>query len=196
MAKNQVEVTEYEVKTKRLCDAEVLDAFPEAKHIIPRKLKEYKQRRAEIVADIKARLKAINEATDDDFSRWFCRKWLMLNEGEELMDTDQHIARLSRQLRLIKGIPSKSVLNESLIQAARDVPIEAFVNQPLRNSGSNLTSLCPFHEERTPSFHIYRRQNRGWCFGCNRGGDAINITMLMHDLGFKEAVLLLTGGQR
>lgn len=181
-------------QAKKLSDVELLETFPEAKRIIRQKLKEYRQQREVIVARIKDKLTVIN-TEPDEFSRWFWRKWLMLNEGKELMEVDQHLARLNRELRLIKGFKAKpGQLNDDLVQAARDVTIESLVGQP-RRSGRDLVALCPLHDEKTPSFHIYREQNRGWCFGCNRGGDSIHLTMLIHNLGFKEAVLLLTGGQ-
>lgn len=180
-------------KTSRLSDKELLAIFPEATEIVPQKLRELEEQRDKIVAAIDKRLTAI-DAYPDEMSRWFWRKWLKLNEGEELLVIDRHMARLRRQLRVIQGTPAPSgSLTDDLIQTARSVPIEDILNRQFRHSGSTLIGLCPFHEERTPSFHIYPKENRGWCFGCNQGGDVISITMLLHGCGFKEAVLLLVG---
>jgi hypothetical protein len=182
-------------KPLRLSDKEFIAIFPEAGEIIAQKLHELRKQRKAIVAIIDGKLVVINDYPDE-MSRWFWRQWLKLNEGEDLLTTDRHIARLERQLRIAKGLPTpKGALTDDAIQAARDVPVEDLFNQPFKRAGRTLVGLCPFHEDRTPSFHIYPDQNRGWCYGCNQGGDAIGLTMMLHDYGFKEAVQLLTGGQ-
>ncbi len=182
-------------KTPLLKDAELLAVFPEAKQSIPQKIKELETKRKNVEQVIKKRLAVINKVTDE-FSRWFWRKWLKLTVGEELLAINKNLARLRRQNNLLEGKKQpKNAITDDLIQSARNVSIESLLNQPLRRRGSNLTCHCPFHEERTPSFHIYPQENRGWCFGCNQGGDAISVTMLQHDCNFKDAVLMLTGGQ-
>ena len=56
-------------------------------------------------------------------------------------------------------------------------------------SGRNVVAcLCPFHEERTPSFMVYKSDNRAWCFGCNRGGDVLDLTRRFQDCSTSEAV--------
>jgi hypothetical protein len=179
----------------RLSDKELMAIFPEAAEFIPQKLRELRKQRKVIAAIIDGKLAVINNYPDE-MSRWFWRQWLKLNEGDELLTVDRHIARLERQLGFAKGLPTpKGVLTDDVIQAARDVPVESLFNQPFKRAGRTLLGLCPFHDERTPSFHIYPDQNRGWCFGCNHGGDAIGLTMMLHDCGFREAVVLLTEGQ-
>lgn len=61
----------------------------------------------------------------------------------------------------------------------------------LRGSGTRFLALCPFHQEKTPSFHIRDDVGRFKCFGCGASGDAINFLMRLRGLGFKEAVLEL-----
>lgn len=194
--KNQDEIQEITEVKSNLSNAEILEAIPDAPAIIRSKIKEYKEQREKLVAEIDARTKTINEATDDEFSQWFWLKWLALNEGEELAQIDKHLVRLGRQLRLMMGVPKDSDITEGLIQAARQVPVESLVNQQFRRSGKNLIGHCPFHKEHTASFYIYRKQNRGWCFGCNKGGDAIDVAMLLHGTDFKQTVQLLAGGAR
>ena len=53
--------------------------------------------------------------------------------------------------------------------------------------GGSLKGLCPFHDEKSPSFNV--RPDRGWhCFGCGEGGDVIAFLMKIDGLGFTEAV--------
>ncbi len=65
----------------------------------------------------------------------------------------------------------------------------SYVN--LRRRGKNLVGLCPFHNEKTPSFCIYPENNSYYCFGCNKGGDVINFIMGVEKLDFSEAVKFL-----
>jgi DNA primase len=61
----------------------------------------------------------------------------------------------------------------------------------LRRVGSRWVGLCPFHEERTPSFSVNGEQGLYHCFGCGEGGDAISFVRETEQLDFSEAVELL-----
>lgn len=65
----------------------------------------------------------------------------------------------------------------------------SYVN--LRRRGKNLVGLCPFHNEKTPSFCVYPENNSFYCFGCNKGGDVITFIMGVENLDFSEAVKFL-----
>lgn len=58
----------------------------------------------------------------------------------------------------------------------------------LRRVGTRWTGLCPFHEERTPSFSVNAEEKLFHCFGCQKGGDAIGFVMETEGLDFPEAV--------
>ena len=61
---------------------------------------------------------------------------------------------------------------------------------PLRRAGASYKGLCPFHGEKTPSFHV--NPDRGFhCFGCGVGGDVIKFVELYEKVSFPEAVRLL-----
>jgi DNA primase len=57
----------------------------------------------------------------------------------------------------------------------------------------SLKGLCPFHDERTPSFHVRPHVNLWHCFGCGEGGDVISFVQKIDGLGFTEAVEHLAG---
>ncbi len=62
----------------------------------------------------------------------------------------------------------------------------------LRNAGSgSFKGLCPFHDEKTPSFTVTPSRGFYYCFGCGEGGDVINFLMRQQNLGFQEAVQML-----
>ncbi len=61
----------------------------------------------------------------------------------------------------------------------------------LRKSGRSMTGLCPFHQEKTPSFHVDPVKQVYFCFGCRAGGDVFDFVMALHSVPFPEAVRLL-----
>ena len=48
--------------------------------------------------------------------------------------------------------------------------------------------LCPFHNEKTPSFTIFTETNSYYCFGCKIGGDVIDFVMKTQNLNFPETL--------
>jgi DNA primase len=62
---------------------------------------------------------------------------------------------------------------------------------PLRKAGSSLVGRCPFHSEKTPSFHVSPDRQTFHCFGCGKGGDVFTFLMEIEGLSFKEALELL-----
>jgi DNA primase len=61
----------------------------------------------------------------------------------------------------------------------------------LRRSGNNYRALCPFHNEKKPSFNVNRPKQIFHCFGCKKGGDIFSFLMLHDGLSFWEAVRVL-----
>ena len=61
----------------------------------------------------------------------------------------------------------------------------------LKKAGTSYKGLCPFHGEKTPSFHVNREKGFFHCFGCGVGGDAIKFVEMQEKVGFTDAVRLL-----
>ncbi len=61
----------------------------------------------------------------------------------------------------------------------------------LKKTGSNYVGLCPFHNEKTPSFTVSESKQLFHCFGCGEGGDVISFIMKIENLSFVEAVKFL-----
>ena len=72
-------------------------------------------------------------------------------------------------------------------------PIEDVVGQyvSLKRSGSNLFGLCPFHGEKTASFSVNPSKGIYYCFGCHKGGGAVNFMMEIEGLSYPDAVRAL-----
>lgn len=69
--------------------------------------------------------------------------------------------------------------------------ISSYVN--LKKSGSNFTGLCPFHNEKTPSFSVSGSKQMYYCFGCGAGGNVYTFLMEYENLTFPEALEQLAG---
>ena len=65
--------------------------------------------------------------------------------------------------------------------------VESYVHLSKR-SGSNYFGLCPFHNERTPSFSVNPSEQFYYCFGCGKGGGVINFIMEIENLSYPDAV--------
>lgn len=61
----------------------------------------------------------------------------------------------------------------------------------LKRRGKNLVGLCPFHNEKTPSFTVYPENGSFYCFGCGVGGDVFSFVRQIENLDYIEAVKLL-----
>lgn len=61
----------------------------------------------------------------------------------------------------------------------------------LKRAGSNVVGLCPFHNEKTPSFTVFPQTNSFYCFGCGAGGDVFSFIMRAEGLDYPGAVEFL-----
>lgn len=85
-------------------------------------------------------------------------------------------------------------LNESFLQELKyKTDIEDIVSTyvSLRKRGNTSVGLCPFHNEKTPSFTVYNDTQSFYCFGCGAGGDAIGFIKKIENLDYIDAVKLL-----
>jgi DNA primase len=85
------------------------------------------------------------------------------------------------------------ISNESLerVKAAADIVEVVSAHTDLRRQGARYVGLCPFHEERTPSFSVEPTEKLYHCFGCGVGGDVIKFVEEKDGLSFTEAVEML-----
>lgn len=82
---------------------------------------------------------------------------------------------------------------EDIKRRHRIEEVAAQLHLDLRRQGTHLVGLCPLHNERTPSFHVYPSTNSWHCFGgsCGKGGDVINLVMAVCDCTFRQALQVL-----
>lgn len=179
----------------KFTDKELLEIFPEAKDIIPLKIKECKLAIREKEREIQSTLKGIYSLRADSFSEFFAEEVIKIFVMPELALLEKNLFRLKRFEYLSKPTSkiNKRFEFEEKIEIARRFPIEELARSKLelRQVGRNFISLCPLHNEKTPSFYVYPETNSFYCFGCNQGNDVINLAMALYGLTFKEAVEML-----
>ncbi|MCQ2475792.1 MAG: DNA primase [Clostridia bacterium] len=86
---------------------------------------------------------------------------------------------------------SVTAINERFIHELQEkVDIEEVISSHvnLKRRGKTLTGLCPFHNEKTPSFTVYPDTRSFYCFGCGAGGDVITFIRRIENLDYVEAV--------
>lgn len=79
---------------------------------------------------------------------------------------------------------------EKIEEIKRQTDIVDLISQyfPLKKLGKNYRALCPFHSEKTPSFYVSPEKGIFYCFGCKKGGNAINFLMEYEKMDFPTAV--------
>ncbi len=83
----------------------------------------------------------------------------------------------------------RSLVDEIL--ARTDMPSLVGSYVTLKRAGANMSGLCPFHSEKTPSFTVFPADGSFYCFGCGVGGNAITFVRRIENLEFTEAVSFL-----
>src|SRR5881394_3967768 len=87
-----------------------------------------------------------------------------------------------------KAVPVIPIETVEEIRQRNDLVEVAAEYVPLRKRGVNFLGLCPFHEEKTPSFAVHPTKQIYHCFGCGVGGDVFKFVMEMEKCAFPEAI--------
>ena len=87
------------------------------------------------------------------------------------------------------GLFSQTFIDDLRLQANIVQVVQEYV--PLKRAGTTYKGLCPFHAEKTPSFHVNPDKGFFHCFGCLVGGDVFKFLELHEKVGFQDAVKML-----
>lgn len=165
----------------RLTAREVLDAFPEEARDIVYKIN--LSRKVDL-AFYQSGMADIVESDYDNNTKMFLLKLWAFHIPKQLSDD---INRLNLLLRLMNN-KNSTILAEDV----KHIPIESlheFINP--RKTSKTITAICPLHNEDSPSFYIYTRENKFHCYGCGAHGDVIDFIQKLHNLNFKQAINFL-----
>lgn len=150
----------------------------------------------ELEADIeklRAKLKtSIDEvfANSDDIDVWLRHGYWVEDWGlKKLQKLESSLAYFTHLRNLIVGEGNPDKITDFDIQRAKERPLDIVSNLEFRNAGGGKKKArCPFHDERTPSFIWWEKENTWHCFGCQAHGDVITFVMKTEGLDFVEAV--------
>ena len=179
----------------KISDKELLEIFPEAREIIPLKIREYKSAIRKKENEIQSQLSKLYSLKTDSFSEWFGEEVIKLFLMPDLSILEKRLFRLKRFQYLLH--PTRKTNErfefEEKIRIAREYPIAELARNKLelRQAGSNFISLCPFHSEKHASFYIYPATNSYHCYGCGAHGDQLNFLMALEEVPFVDAVNML-----
>lgn len=100
------------------------------------------------------------------------------------------VARTAVVGNLTQSYPVASIPDEKVQEVRDKIDIADLVGRyvALRRAGRNFKGLCPFHQEKTPSFNVNPQRKGYKCFGCGAGGDGIRFVMEVEGKSFPEAV--------
>src|SRR5216683_524542 len=87
------------------------------------------------------------------------------------------------------GLFPQQFIDDLRMQASILTVVQEYV--PLKKAGTSYKGNCPFHSEKTPSFHVHPEKGFFHCFGCNASGDVFKFLELHEKLSFPEAVKAL-----
>lgn len=173
---------------------EIVQVFPEERTTVKAVLHELTVNREMVIRFLENKLDFLKQGRLDTFSAWFYRLWIKVNYIDYLIKFDSRINKLSMLLKIYEGKkPPRGWITDDDIDMARGVPIEDLITQPLKKSGRALVGLCPFHNEKSPSFSVFPQSNRFHCFGCQETGDVISYVRQINNLSFPEAINYLIG---
>ena len=87
----------------------------------------------------------------------------------------------------------RRISDEMIANICDENDIIDYVSQyvQLKKSGRDYSGLCPFHNEKTPSFHVSREKQLFHCFGCGASGNLVQFVMRTENLDFVDSLKLL-----
>ncbi len=170
------------------------------RELIPQKLKELLRRCGELEKANKKQAEFINAHSTPGSVEEFFLATLMGYEYSERQVVQKWINYWlnlwyhlpGQEDRTPRKVLGNSSVSETDIQHAKEREIASLYDGKLRKAGTTLVGLCPFHQEKTPSFTIYLNSNTFYCFGCQTFGDSISFIQKTKNLSFPEAVRLLS----
>jgi hypothetical protein len=168
-------------------DLELINIFPESKELIPLKIKEWRREKRKIVKTETIPYLTKCNLLSDEFSKAFWKEVYSYIAGAFNYIVAQ-VTRLER-LKAIIDNPEGYTNSTARIILAKQTPITNIYNFIRRNR----SYLCPIHNDKDPSLHIYK-DNTWHCFGCNKGGDTIDFVKYMFGYSFHQAINYILAG--
>lgn len=161
---------------------------------------------SELIEDLKRQVLDLRQEEEAEHDRWFSFRALTADESYfvnhflALQDQERKQRHKAIERRLTKfyyflNPDEKKQATQFDVPTLKLVSFQELIDTPPRTtSASRLLFLCPFHQEKTPSFVVFNPEtkNNYHCFGCQEHGDTLSFVMKQHDLSFKAACQFLS----
>ena len=185
----------YQLPPKAPSDEEIEIFTDGLKQTVPTKLRDANARLGYLQNRRDAKLRVIQRKTKKGSLEEYLATLYIEHEYSEAYYIEKWISYWTSILERTTGKKSvaagkRGEIADLDIERAKEYPLENLYQGTLKRAGSRLTGLCPFHEERTPSFFIFH-DNHYHCYGCTEHGDSITFVMKAKSLSFPEAVRYL-----
>lgn len=146
------------------------------------KIKEFEELLRHEQADLYSYCNSQAHAFPEQVWQW---RWLIANTEKRIQEYEKQIKRFAYLKRICTGHEKKKSID---IQAIKEnTNIEDVLGNAKKKLAHTLTFICPFHNEKNPSFVWYKKQNSGHCFSCGKHGDVIDIAMTLWQCDFVSA---------
>ena len=123
---------------------------------------------------------------DENLRQWLA--WSIERDKGRKAEIQMRVRNCENKIAISKGKFKDKPLD---IARAKAVPIGEIADAVWEGTKERKKCNCPIHNEKTPSFVWYVRENRGKCFGCGWWGDSIDLYMKLNDCDFVSAVTAL-----
>lgn len=163
---------------------QLAEAFPdECKEFIPKVLPVLKSK----LLSYREQVKRIDAMPVDEKTKGL---YMMFVDNMIPIETKKRIETYEKAIEIVNAKEKdKWFINAHALASAKARPIESLYSfQRMKMGTSRISACCPFHDEKTPSFIIYRGSNSFNCFGCQANGDAVEFFMKLNKVTFKQAV--------
>lgn len=151
------------------------------------KIEEFEKTKRNIRKDVDQKYKDLAEEKKEQQKWW--HKYVINKLKEEIKRIDGQIYKFKRYHRMASG---KKVKEQIAPEDVKHVSIKQILGEPVKSISKRNWYKCPLHNENTPSFCHYEKNNSFYCYGCHEGGDVIALVMKLHKLTFKEALKYLS----
>jgi len=162
---------------------DIATTFPDQKATVKRVIKEKKQELGKLLA----LERFIKEKCSKDlrhYNKCLVQSFNTYGIYGKKAQLEQSIT-FNKKILKVMEIKERGDTNSSWLDATalKDRPISDFLD--FNRAGF---ACCIWHNEKTPSMKYYPKEGRVWCFGCQKGGDVIDVVMEINKLSFKEAL--------
>jgi hypothetical protein len=164
---------------------ELAEIFPEAKEVLKEQISETKKK---LKSAFKRAKKSYLHSLREPEVAFLCEAATEIIFEEEIIVFEKRLRQLTYQYDCLidKNIQEEIIDIEALKERLDLKQIIEGYGFKLRKSGQSWLTLCPFHNERTPSFNVYKKHF--YCFGCQAHGDVFNFIQEIEKVNFKEAL--------